>query len=641
MSSYNRWKEPATIITAFLATILIVASLAVILPIQHGPEPPEPIEYQYAPPGQLERFTSLEHLLDYMRTHKPESTITYGPEQWGQFDALIASLSTGSGDYPEHSDTNVQVEGVDEPDCVKTDGQYIYTISYNEIVVLRAYPPQDAGIVSRIQPEGIPHSIFFYDSRRLVVLSSDNDYGYSNQTIQVFDVTDPASAILTYTITLDAVYVGARLIANHLYYTAYTCSIDDDEFLVLPTVNINGHMYYVAPTDIYYDSGVYEYHYFYNMVLGLDIEDPNALPNVETLLTGEQGTDTYTSTTHTYIAMGHYPWQSRWADRYTAIHRFAITEGEIEYEASGSVPGYTINQFAFDQQGNTFRVATTNWANVTDSSYPGGWDWIQVNNVYVLDRNMGIIGAIEGLAPTEWIYSVRFMGDTAYLVTFNKIDPLFVIDLTNPFAPELLGELEIPGYSDYLHPLGNDQILGLGKNVTVSESGEFWWYQGVKFTIFNASDPYNPQETLRMVIGVRGTTSPALYDHHAILVDTDRNLLVLPMLIYEYTDGLSEHPPYESGDRVWQGAMVFYLDASTSTLTSVLNITHTESADDLDYYYFSWRNFRFPNPRFISRTLYIGNILYTISLTKLMMHDLDTYSSLGGLTFSTEPIPPE
>ncbi len=181
------------------------------------------------------------------------------------------------------------------------------------------------------------------------------------------------------------------------------------------------------------------------------------------------------------------------------------------------------------------------------------------NNVYVLDQNLDIYGRLENLAPGEQIYSARFMGNRCYLVTFKKVDPLFVIDLTDPGQPEVLGELKITGYSDYLHPYDENHVIGIGKEAVAAEEGDFAWYQGVKISLFDVSDVANPKEIAKYEIGDRGTDSPVLNDHKAFLFDRSKNLLVLPVSVAEidpsqYPGGM---PSWAYGEVVWQGAYVF------------------------------------------------------------------------------------
>ncbi|MFW9832037.1 MAG: beta-propeller domain-containing protein [Candidatus Thorarchaeota archaeon] len=623
----SHWKNSSVVIVAFFATVMIVASLTLVLPIQQGP-----LVFYYPPAGQLYQFESKEHIIDYMRTHLPDNDINYysGEVQSG-FDTLIDTLESGAADSPPpHSTTNVQVEGVDEPDLVKTDGYYIYTISNGTLFVIQAYPAETAQLINQIEPQGWPRSLFLFESSWLIVLS----YLESGaECIEVFDITEPSNILLSQTIMFDGNFRSARLIGKYLYYVGYSWPLDEERNVQLPELMINQRSMIILPWDIYFDPGIYDNSFYYNIVMGLDITDPDAEPNTQTILAGARAGVIYTSLTNMYVAAAHYP-RGDWYSRQTAIHRFAIHEGQVTYHASGVVPGYLINQFALDEYNYHLRAATTGWINMTDPQDPDNWDIELVSNIYVLDMQMEIVGSLEGLAPREWIYSVRFQGSIGYLVTFYMTDPLFVVDLTHPSNPQLLGELEIPGYSNYLHPLGNDQVLGIGKNVSFSDS--WWWYTGMKLSLFNATDPCTPEETATMIIGVRGTTSPALYDHHAVLIDPQTQLLVLPIYLREYTIGPPEHTS-ELGDLIWAGAYVFYINPDTATITIRGQITHVEDPtiyENYQYWYLDWIGMYgwYPTTYFIHRSLYIDNVLYTISSYKIAMHALDTLTPLGTIS---------
>jgi uncharacterized secreted protein with C-terminal beta-propeller domain len=231
--------------------------------------------------------------------------------------------------------------------------------------------------------------------------------------------------------------------------------------------------------------------------------------------------------------------------------------------------------------------------------------------------DLNIVGSLEGLAPGETIYSARFMGERGYLVTFKQVDPLFVIDLSDPHHPEELGYLKVTGYSDYLHPYDENHLIGIGKETT--EEGEFAWYQGVKISLFDVSDVSNPREIDKEIIGHRGTDSPVLWDHKAFLFDQSRNLMVIPILVAEidesdYAEGV---PAWAYGEPVWQGAYVFYVSLDTGIGLDG-RITHIENLADLEegyYYYYS--------PFSVERSLYIDDILYTISGAKIKMNSLE------------------
>jgi uncharacterized secreted protein with C-terminal beta-propeller domain len=226
--------------------------------------------------------------------------------------------------------------------------------------------------------------------------------------------------------------------------------------------------------------------------------------------------------------------------------------------------------------------------------------------------SMAIVGRLENLAPGEHVYSARFMGNKGYLVTFVSIDPLFVIDLSDPSNPYVLGELKIPGYSDYLHPYDENHLIGIGKHATAADEGFFAWYQGVKISLFDVSNVSNPVQMANYTIGDRGTDSPVLRDHRAFLFDKTRNLLVIPVQVAQIdpSEYPGEVPPYAYGKLVWHGAYVFNitLEEGLSLRGTVTHMQYGAEIYDINYY--------------IERSLYIEDVLYTISNAKVKMNNL-------------------
>jgi uncharacterized secreted protein with C-terminal beta-propeller domain len=313
----------------------------------------------------------------------------------------------------------------------------------------------------------------------------------------------------------------------------------------------------------------------------------------------------------------------------TIIHRIAISEGNIEPEGEGDVPGYVLNQFSMDENDGYFRIATT-----TRASWFSSGQSESKNHVYVLDMDLNIVGKVEDLAPGESIYSARFLGDRGYMVTFRKIDPLFVIDLSDPANPRVLGKLKIPGYSDYLHPYDDDHIIGLGKEAIGAEEGNFAWYQGVKLALFDVSDVENPREVSKFEVGDRGTESYALDDHKAFLFDREKKLLVIPITLAELDpskyDG--EIPDWQRGDYVWQGAYVFSLNIEDGFQLRG-RITHVLPEDQSllksGYYYYS--------PYSVKRSLYMDDVLYTLSDEVVKANSLSDLTELGKLDLPEIP----
>ncbi|MCK4498833.1 beta-propeller domain-containing protein, partial [Candidatus Bathyarchaeota archaeon] len=227
------------------------------------------------------------------------------------------------------------------------------------------------------------------------------------------------------------------------------------------------------------------------------------------------------------------------------------------------------------------------------------------------------------LAPGETIYSARFMGETLYLVTFRKIDPLFIIDLQDAEAPKVLGELKITGYSDYLHMYDTGYLIGVGKETVGADFGNFAWYQGIKISLFNVTDQSNPQEVDKTEIGDRGTDSPVLRDHHAFLFDRERQLLVLPVKVAEidpeqYPYGITDNA---YGEYVWQGAYVYSISVEDG-LELRGRITHIENITDVQGNYYS-------SPYLVERSLFIEDVLYTISGKKVMMNSIESLNWIG------------
>jgi inhibitor of cysteine peptidase len=311
----------------------------------------------------------------------------------------------------------------------------------------------------------------------------------------------------------------------------------------------------------------------------------------------------------------------------TVIHRVDISHGALSYEATGLVPGRVMNQFSMDENQGFFRVATTSWqyapvfafATTTVSTTPSVSQG-PTTNVYVLDMDLRTVGSIEGISPGETFYAARFFGDRAYLVTFQRVDPLFVIDLRDPYHPRVLGQLEITGVSDYLQPYDENHLIGFGKssvNVTWENAALF---QGLKFSLFDVTDPSHPVDMSDYLVGDRGSDSPALTDSHAILFDHNLNLLVVPVEIAQISGNTTY--AWEYGTPVWQGAYVFNISPSGGIVFRG-GITHLP-AGELP----SWNN----TDHFVNRSLYIGEALYTISPAMVRMNSLTDLSDLGSVS---------
>jgi len=500
---------------------------------------------------------------------------------------------------PDYSTTNIQVEGVDEADIVKTDGKYIYFISGQNVIILRAYPPEEAEILSQIRVNATIKGAFI-NGNKLAVFEQG-----SETLVRIYDVSDRENPISKRVVSVNGSYFNSRMIGDYVYVVTMQSVYHKGE-ISLPIICSNSYVATVDASEIYY-SDIPDESYGFTTIVSVSMQNDEEEPAYKTFLLG-QTSEMYVSLHNIYIT---FPQNGN-----TLIYRFHIEGSAIESAANGGVQGHILNQFSMDEHNGYFRIATTTGriARTFDAA-------TSLNHVYVLDMDMNLVGGLEGLAPGEKIYSARFMGDRCYLVTFKKVDPLFVIDLEDPFYPNVLGELKITGYSDYLHPYDENHIMGIGKETIEAEVGDFAWFQGVKISLFDVSNVENPMEISKYEIGDRGTDSPVLRDHKAFLFDKTRSLIVIPVLVAEineenYPNGV---PPNRSGRYVWQGAYVFNVTLDQG-LVFRGGITHLEDDNYLLSNYYSRSHYS------IQRSFYIENVLYTISDRKIKLNLLSDLS---------------
>ncbi len=294
----------------------------------------------------------------------------------------------------------------------------------------------------------------------------------------------------------------------------------------------------------------------------------------------------------------------------TSIHKFSIENGKINHVAQGAVHGKLLNQFSMDEYDSNLRLATT--IDVYAQKR------IQYNNVYVLDSNLNTVGRIEKIAKDEKIYSSRFMGDKLYLVTYKQMDPFFVIDLSNPKEPAVLGELKIPGYSSYLHPYDQNIIIGIGKQTEQNSWGGVET-KGVKISLFNVQDLQKPKEIDYMEFGSSGSDSAVLYDHKAFLLDKSKGLLVLPLKVVQTQESF-----FRDKTNVWDGAVV--INITKDGFEEYGTVKHSQS----ESFYGGWLS-----ESTVKRSLYIEDRLYTISDKYLKVNNIsENMPEISSITIS-------
>lgn len=664
------------------------------------------------PTQEIKRFSSYDELTNFIKSNtespsyyggfggavmtttagiaKTQSAVATSVSEGSSAPAAMPSVSGGQASR-DYSGTNIQVEGVDEADFVKSDGKYIYTISGNKIVIVDAYPADSAKIVFQIELNGTPQEIFINNDKLIVFGYGDYSYNkvampaigiispryYSPKTfVNVYDVTDRTNPVLKRNVSVDGNYFDSRMIGDYAYLIVNDpVNYGGTNPIPMPVIQSGSVSKTIAASEVYY----FDYpdtSYVFTNVISINTQNDNEGLNSKTFLMG-YSENLYVSTSNIYVVytkrLSEYDFYDRILDeavipavsvqeqvkisairdsnvtKYekmqqiskslqdymsslgpengaqvmktiqdnvqkvqieiskemekTIIHKISISNGNIEYQTNGEAPGYTLNQFSMDEYNNNFRIATTT----------GSWSQNQLNNVYVLDSNLQIIGKLEDLAQGERIYSVRFLGEKGYLVTFRQVDPLFVIDLSNPTNPTVLGYLKIPGVSNYLHPYDETHVIGVGVDAT--EQGRV---QGMKLSLFDVSDVSNPKEISKYIIGERGTYSEALNDHKAFLFSKDKNLLAIPVSLTE-----------KDYQQTWQGAYVFNVDLSSGFVLKG-RITHeNETINKTEYYYYDYQSQ-------IRRSLFMDDVLYTLSGKMIKMNDLSDLNEINKVDLPVE-----
>ncbi len=531
------------------------------------------------------------------------------------FGGVVAfSKKSADGMNSEYSSTNTQVDNVDEADVVKTDGEYMYYLNETNLFIVDSYPAEQMEVIHQhdFSSEGLyPLELFLYEDHLAAILISSEEQAnnrYSTKTIvKTYNIKDPSNPSIERDFQLDYRYLSSRMIENNLYLITSSYISDSAENPGYMDSSLSNSVVEIEYNDLFLMSNSSKQYSRMNVVAAFPIDEPDQKAQVKAYI-GGNGENVYVSTDHIFIAdttsspvteapiedflgsLVNHDYDLNFQKHGTCIYRIKINDGVIGEFDSAFVPGTVHNQFAMDEHKGYFRLTTQT----------GNWRYAS-SNVYVLDENMNLCGSLKGLAPEEQIYASRFMGDRLYLVTFKAVDPLFVIDLKDPENPSVLGELKIPGYSEYIHPLDENHIIGFGKN-TAGGNDNFSWYQGLKMAIFDITDVNNPKEKFVELIGDRGTDSELLYNHKALMYMKNLELMAFPVLLAETEEGSSDSA---YGDHVFQGAYVYNVNSNEGFKLRG-RITHfgqfVESEDKTCH---------------IDRIIYANESLYTFSGEKI------------------------
>lgn len=626
-------------------------------------------------------FEHCSEAQDYLGEIVLNQALSYRYSYYGMWDMALedgASPEADSGssnDTPtDYTTTNNQEEGVDEIDLVKTDGQYIYVAQDRALHIVDSWPIEDAEKVSTVELDGWSHGLFL-NGDQLIVATQNWENGYNGTQYTFYDITDRSNPIETRTIEVEGYQADARMVGDDLYFVLNhwlnlpneAWDIMWDDSLNLPEVdwNLSGEELeadmdakriqarqilepivdqMVSNWNIsemlpqWKDSagsGVFEPMYDchdlyrpgtvsqYNMLSLLHVDIADGTKDSTGIMSN--GWTVYASQENLYVAQTSRWWWWGWGamDLDTHIHKFALNPDDAPtYEASGSVDGWIYDQFAMSEHNGHLRVASTSldwwWGSNLDDEEAG-------SNVTVLqDVGTGLlrsVGEITGIAPGEQIQACRMMGDKGYVVTFEQTDPLFTIDLADPLNPQVIGELHIPGFSTYLHPMDGDHLLAIG--MAGLEDGTL---TGMAVNIFDVTDFSDPQLAHQYEItnpDAGWSWSEALWEHHAFTYH--RDVLTIPAYRYDYTENPDGSYEYD----YFSGALSFGIDTD-SGITMIGEVDHhplveeSECLYSINYDYYeddvcddwAW----YANVR---RNVYIEDNLFSISNYGMRITDLN------------------
>lgn len=474
----------------------------------------------------------------------------------GESELILEDSTTNAERDSEtkNSKTNTQVNNVDEADIVKVDGNYIYYVSNKKLVIIDAHTPEASEKISEINYKDTnfnPREVYV-KGQKIIVIGNEYDNSCKTEAISTEDVTatdiervqesKPKSGMRIYDISnikepketrrvmIEGNYISSRMIEDNIYYVAnkYIATsniqknkmedLDEDKYKpVYQDTAVSQEEKCINYDLIYYFPETQDSSYL--MLAGLNINN-NEEAEIRTFLGA--GQYIYSSEKNMYIATNKTTYGKGYEVLGGTTHllKIELNNGKFNFKAECNIDGQVNNQFSMDENKDTFRIATTTgniWVDETTA-----------NNLYILNDKLEEIGRVENFGKEEKIYSVRYVENKAYVVTFKQTDPLFVIDLSKSTKPQILGELKIPGYSTYLHPYDDTHLIGFGYDT--KENGTRVITNGLKMSMFDISDFNNPQELFKISIGdSKYTYSELLYNHKALLFSKEKDIIAFPL----------------------------------------------------------------------------------------------------------------
>ena len=562
------------------------------------------------------------------------SEITSSASDTKSFDSVLPSINKGTT-TSDYSTTNIQVENVDEADIVKTDGEYVYSISDDTVYITYAKNPTEMNIVAKIEEplSNVYPEDLILQNNKLIIISGNT----INTVVKIYYLADIENPDKIKEFELNKEYYTSRYINGNLYVISSG------------RVTSEGNLEYVEDGAIVNPDKPNAYKIndlntrIQTVIASYNLNAPENKIKVQSYLMDIE--NAYISEKNMYLIDNGYSGSRdvEFSDIFglkgllgisdaieesdstygSSIYKFNFKEdGSVEYQTKTRVEGTTIDQFSLDEKDDNIRIALY-------SSTKG-------SRVVVLDNNLKQLGETAYLAKGEKMYSARFVGDRAYLVTYKNMDPLYSIDLSDPANPKALGALKIPGYSTYLQPYDENHIIGFGfqteeivrRNSLGRVTSTSAKVTGMKMALFDVTDISNPKMISEEVIGDSKTNSTILENHKALLLDKERNLLAIPIKNYTTDLSITENDDISSATKSYTsylksrtynkvGYAVYSLDiANGFNLRGI--ITHDVNSKD----YTS-----------DIRGLYIDDTLYTVSNKEIKANNIDTLAEIKEIIF--------
>lgn len=452
----------------------------------------------------------------------------------------------------EYSTTNTQVAGVDESDYVKNDGEFLYVQDQKKIHVIdvRGEKMEELAVFCPDLKENSQIQDIYLDENNLYLIVQewedsleqveddqamvDIDYKYpyyfnrdTSMVLLTYDLSDVTDIRQIGRVDQDGSYYDSRKVGDYIYLLSrkdayrYVPLIDDEKETkkvdgLIPCENgqepvvdnsslipcVNGEK--VAVDNIYLRDDANNQ----LIISSVNVKEPGK--SVDQMVVLDSYASLYMSTDAIYLYEGDYEWNEQTEDSksYTKITKFSYKDGRMNGVGATRIRGTINDVFAISEANGVLRVLTTDWMGQETH-----------NQLYLLDEKLDKLGELVDFAPGEEIYAARYIGDIAYFITYHNTDPLFAVDISDPTKPTILGQIEISGFSDYLHPFGENELLGIGYETDPETTERL----GVKLVMFDLTDPTDLKVKDSVVL--KGTYSSATDLYKAAFVDTNKNLI--------------------------------------------------------------------------------------------------------------------